>query len=170
MDLTKREYSMHDHNTLLKEFVFSNEGKLKKLQDDAKVAQVSVCAPAPRGRGRGTEPRSRLRPCPDWGKLPCLLRVDTLWNRARRDRIVLHLYLELALPCSLSSSNLRSSPFFLEAHPPSLPFLGSLHHEVQLTSTNACQACARQSGVRRVGFLGDLTLKSFTTLGVNLHT
>ncbi|OWK00186.1 FMNL2 [Cervus elaphus hippelaphus] len=39
MDLTKREYTMHDHNTLLKEFIFSNEGKLKKLQDDAKIAQ-----------------------------------------------------------------------------------------------------------------------------------
>lgn len=45
MDLTKREYTMHDHNTLLKEFIFNNEGKLKKLQDDAKIAQVSVCAP-----------------------------------------------------------------------------------------------------------------------------
>ncbi|EPY85188.1 formin-like protein 3 isoform 1 [Camelus ferus] len=39
MDLTKREYTMHDHNTLLKEFILSNEGKLKKLQDDAKIAQ-----------------------------------------------------------------------------------------------------------------------------------
>uniref|UniRef100_A0A8D1YK61 Formin like 2 n=1 Tax=Sus scrofa TaxID=9823 RepID=A0A8D1YK61_PIG len=39
MDLTKREYTMHDHNTLLKEFIFNNEGKLKKLQDDAKIAQ-----------------------------------------------------------------------------------------------------------------------------------
>ena len=45
MDLTKREYTMHDHNTLLKEFILNNEGKLKKLQDDAKIAQVSVCAP-----------------------------------------------------------------------------------------------------------------------------
>lgn len=41
MDLTKREYTMHDHNTLLKEFILNNEGKLKKLQDDAKIAQVS---------------------------------------------------------------------------------------------------------------------------------
>lgn len=40
MDLTKREYTMHDHNTLLKEFILHNEGKLKKLQDDAKIAQV----------------------------------------------------------------------------------------------------------------------------------
>uniref|UniRef100_A0A2K6LR53 Formin like 2 n=1 Tax=Rhinopithecus bieti TaxID=61621 RepID=A0A2K6LR53_RHIBE len=39
MDLTKREYTMHDHNTLLKEFILNNEGKLKKLQDDAKIAQ-----------------------------------------------------------------------------------------------------------------------------------
>ncbi|KAH0509805.1 Formin-like protein 3 [Microtus ochrogaster] len=39
MDLTKREYTMHDHNTLLKEFILHNEGKLKKLQDDAKIAQ-----------------------------------------------------------------------------------------------------------------------------------
>ncbi|EHH54870.1 hypothetical protein EGM_03968, partial [Macaca fascicularis] len=41
MDLTKREYTMHDHNTLLKEFILNNEGKLKKLQDDAKIAQAS---------------------------------------------------------------------------------------------------------------------------------
>ncbi|OBS74535.1 hypothetical protein A6R68_14927, partial [Neotoma lepida] len=39
MDLTKREYTMHDHNTLLKEFILHNESKLKKLQDDAKIAQ-----------------------------------------------------------------------------------------------------------------------------------
>lgn len=45
MDLTKREYTMHDHNTLLKEFILNNEGKLKQLQDDAKIAQVSICAP-----------------------------------------------------------------------------------------------------------------------------
>lgn len=44
MDLTKREYTMHDHNTLLKEFILNNEGKLKKLQDDAKIAQVSTCS------------------------------------------------------------------------------------------------------------------------------
>ncbi|EHB05326.1 Formin-like protein 2, partial [Heterocephalus glaber] len=39
MDLTKREYTMHDHNVLLKDFILHNEGKLKKLQDDAKIAQ-----------------------------------------------------------------------------------------------------------------------------------
>ncbi|NWY69983.1 FMNL2 protein, partial [Erithacus rubecula] len=39
LELTKREFSMHDHNTLLKDFIQSNEGKLKKLQDDAKIAQ-----------------------------------------------------------------------------------------------------------------------------------
>ncbi|KAK1336967.1 hypothetical protein QTO34_003008 [Cnephaeus nilssonii] len=39
MDLTKREYTMHDHNTLLKDFILGNEGRLKKLQDDAKIAQ-----------------------------------------------------------------------------------------------------------------------------------
>ncbi|KAJ8392687.1 hypothetical protein AAFF_G00073610 [Aldrovandia affinis] len=39
MDLTKREYSMHGHNTLLKDFIAHNEGKLKKLQDDAKISQ-----------------------------------------------------------------------------------------------------------------------------------
>uniref|UniRef100_A0A670IJQ8 Formin like 2 n=1 Tax=Podarcis muralis TaxID=64176 RepID=A0A670IJQ8_PODMU len=39
LDLTKREYTMHDHNTMLKEFIQNNEGKLKKLQDDAKIAQ-----------------------------------------------------------------------------------------------------------------------------------
>ncbi|MBN3323983.1 FMNL2 protein, partial [Atractosteus spatula] len=41
MDLTKREYSMHGHNTMLKDFINQNEGKLKKLQDDAKIAQAS---------------------------------------------------------------------------------------------------------------------------------
>uniref|UniRef100_A0A8C6UYC7 Formin-like 2a n=1 Tax=Neogobius melanostomus TaxID=47308 RepID=A0A8C6UYC7_9GOBI len=39
MELTKREYSMHGHNTMLKDFITHNEAKLKKLQDDAKVAQ-----------------------------------------------------------------------------------------------------------------------------------
>uniref|UniRef100_A0A3P9IPV5 Formin like 2 n=1 Tax=Oryzias latipes TaxID=8090 RepID=A0A3P9IPV5_ORYLA len=39
MDLTKREYSMHGHNTMLKDFITHNESKLKKLQDDAKIAQ-----------------------------------------------------------------------------------------------------------------------------------
>ncbi|KAA0716076.1 Formin-like protein 2 [Triplophysa tibetana] len=39
MDLTRREYSMHGHNTLLKDFIQQNENKLKKLQDDAKIAQ-----------------------------------------------------------------------------------------------------------------------------------
>lgn len=40
MELTKREYSMHGHNTLLKDFIHVNESKLKKIQDDAKIAQV----------------------------------------------------------------------------------------------------------------------------------
>lgn len=40
MELTKREYSMHGHNTMLKEFIAHSEAKLKKLQDDAKIAQV----------------------------------------------------------------------------------------------------------------------------------
>uniref|UniRef100_A0A9J8A8I4 Formin-like 2a n=1 Tax=Cyprinus carpio carpio TaxID=630221 RepID=A0A9J8A8I4_CYPCA len=39
MDLMKREYSMHGHNTLLRDFIQQNENKLKKLQDDAKIAQ-----------------------------------------------------------------------------------------------------------------------------------
>ncbi|KAG5283286.1 hypothetical protein AALO_G00040410 [Alosa alosa] len=39
MDLTKRECQMHSHNTPLKDFIVQNEGKLKKLQDDAKIAQ-----------------------------------------------------------------------------------------------------------------------------------
>ncbi|XP_061734959.1 formin-like protein 2 isoform X2 [Nerophis ophidion] len=39
MELTKREYSMHGHNTMLKDFIMHNESKLKKLQDDAKIAQ-----------------------------------------------------------------------------------------------------------------------------------
>lgn len=43
LELTKREYSMHGHNTMLKEFIGHNESKLKKLQDDAKIAQVSAC-------------------------------------------------------------------------------------------------------------------------------
>lgn len=43
MELTKREYSMHGHNTMLKDFIGHNESKLKKLQDDAKIAQVSAC-------------------------------------------------------------------------------------------------------------------------------
>lgn len=42
MELTKREYSMHGHNTMLKEFIAHNENKLKKLQDDAKIAQVTL--------------------------------------------------------------------------------------------------------------------------------
>lgn len=42
MDLTRREYSMHGHNTLLKDFIQQNENKLKKLQDDAKIAQVHI--------------------------------------------------------------------------------------------------------------------------------
>ncbi|KAG7275713.1 hypothetical protein CRUP_011340, partial [Coryphaenoides rupestris] len=39
MELTRREYSMHGHNTMLKDFIAHSEAKLKKLQDDAKVAQ-----------------------------------------------------------------------------------------------------------------------------------
>uniref|UniRef100_A0A8C1H1L7 Formin-like 2a n=1 Tax=Cyprinus carpio carpio TaxID=630221 RepID=A0A8C1H1L7_CYPCA len=39
MDLTRRENSMHGHNTLLRDFMQQNENKLKKLQDDAKIAQ-----------------------------------------------------------------------------------------------------------------------------------
>lgn len=39
MELTKREYSMHGHNTMLKDFITLNESKLKKLQDEAKIAQ-----------------------------------------------------------------------------------------------------------------------------------
>lgn len=50
LDLTKREYTMHDHNTMLKEFIQNNEGKLKKLQDDAKIAQVFLYS---RGLARG---------------------------------------------------------------------------------------------------------------------
>lgn len=40
MELTRREYSMHGHNTMLKEFIAHSESKLRKLQDDAKIAQV----------------------------------------------------------------------------------------------------------------------------------
>uniref|UniRef100_A0A4W3IP27 Formin like 2 n=1 Tax=Callorhinchus milii TaxID=7868 RepID=A0A4W3IP27_CALMI len=39
MDLTKREHAMHEHNVILKEFINAHEGKLKKLQDDAKISQ-----------------------------------------------------------------------------------------------------------------------------------
>ncbi|NWV29706.1 FMNL2 protein, partial [Origma solitaria] len=42
LELTKREYTMHDHNTMLKDFIQSNEGKLKKLQDDAKIARTQA--------------------------------------------------------------------------------------------------------------------------------
>lgn len=45
MDLTRREYSMHGHNTLFKDFIHLNESKLKKLQDDAKIAQVHIIHP-----------------------------------------------------------------------------------------------------------------------------
>lgn len=45
MDLTRREYSMHGHNTLFKDFIHLNESKLKKLQDDAKIAQVQIIHP-----------------------------------------------------------------------------------------------------------------------------
>lgn len=47
MELTKREYSMHGHNTMLKDFIAHNESKLKKLQDDAKIAQVTPALPPP---------------------------------------------------------------------------------------------------------------------------
>uniref|UniRef100_A0A9J8CZD0 Formin-like 2b n=2 Tax=Cyprinus carpio TaxID=7962 RepID=A0A9J8CZD0_CYPCA len=39
MDLTRREYSMHGHNSLLKDFIHHNEARLKKLLDDARIAQ-----------------------------------------------------------------------------------------------------------------------------------
>ena len=42
MDLTRREYSMHGHNSLLKDFVHHTEARLKKLQDDARIAQVRL--------------------------------------------------------------------------------------------------------------------------------
>lgn len=50
MELTKREYSIHGHNTMLKDFIAHNESKLKKLQDDAKIAQVMPGA-GPLGAG-----------------------------------------------------------------------------------------------------------------------
>lgn len=60
MELTKREYSMHGHNTMLKEFIAHNESKLKKLQDDAKIAQVT--STLLRGRPRHqAAPRSPLK-------------------------------------------------------------------------------------------------------------
>lgn len=58
LDLTKREYTMHDHNTMLKEFIQNNEGKLKKLQDDAKIAQVLLYS---QGVARGCEWHSEWR-------------------------------------------------------------------------------------------------------------
>ncbi|KAA0713216.1 Formin-like protein 3 [Triplophysa tibetana] len=39
MELTKREYSMHGHNSLLKDFIHHHEARLKKLLDDARIAQ-----------------------------------------------------------------------------------------------------------------------------------
>lgn len=40
LDLTRREFSMHGHNSLLKDFIHHNEARLKKLLDDARIAQV----------------------------------------------------------------------------------------------------------------------------------
>lgn len=59
MELTKREYSMHGHNTMLKEFIAHNESKLKKLQDDAKIAQArpARCCSVP-GLTRQASPSS----------------------------------------------------------------------------------------------------------------
>ncbi|MGH0191200.1 UNVERIFIED_CONTAM: hypothetical protein FKN15_057905 [Acipenser sinensis] len=41
MDLIRRECSLHDHG-VLKSFVSANEGRLEKLQKDAKTAEVPV--------------------------------------------------------------------------------------------------------------------------------
>lgn len=76
---------MHDHNTLLKEFIFNNEGKLKKLQDDAKIAQVRVCAPQLHEEGGVGFRKATCGPVPTGGQIPlCLLRVDILCNCAQR--------------------------------------------------------------------------------------
>lgn len=64
MELTRREYSMHGHNTMLKEFVAHSEGKLKKLQEDAKIAQVGTappgCGPGESRSGGQTSPNVPL--------------------------------------------------------------------------------------------------------------
>uniref|UniRef100_A0A8C7KJI3 Formin-like 2b n=1 Tax=Oncorhynchus kisutch TaxID=8019 RepID=A0A8C7KJI3_ONCKI len=39
MDLSWREYSMHGHNPLLKDFISKHETRLQKLQEDAHIAQ-----------------------------------------------------------------------------------------------------------------------------------
>uniref|UniRef100_A0A3P8X7J6 Formin-like 2b n=1 Tax=Esox lucius TaxID=8010 RepID=A0A3P8X7J6_ESOLU len=39
MELTWREYSMHGHNPLLKDFISKHETRLQKLQEDARIAQ-----------------------------------------------------------------------------------------------------------------------------------
>lgn len=78
MDLTKREYTMHDHNTLLKEFILSNEGKLKKLQDDAKIAQVNLSDPGCQEEAIGSL-KATWGTGPGFGEIaPCLVRVDFL--------------------------------------------------------------------------------------------
>lgn len=66
MELTRREYSMHGHNTMLKEFVAHTEGKLKKLQEDAKIAQVGT---APPGCGPGEIAKRR----PDESQRPSVV-------------------------------------------------------------------------------------------------
>ena len=40
MDLSWREYSMHGHNPLLKDFISKHETRLQKLQEDAHIAQA----------------------------------------------------------------------------------------------------------------------------------
>ncbi|XP_056156962.1 formin-like protein 2 isoform X2 [Lampris incognitus] len=39
MELTWREYSVHGHNSTLKDFISRNESRLQKLQEDARIAQ-----------------------------------------------------------------------------------------------------------------------------------
>lgn len=40
MDLIRRECSLHEHS-ILRNFLIANEGKLDRLQKDAKTAEVS---------------------------------------------------------------------------------------------------------------------------------
>ena len=50
MELIRRECSIHD-NSVLRNFLSTNEGKLDKLQRDAKTAEVSGGGTSSRGQG-----------------------------------------------------------------------------------------------------------------------
>ncbi|CAB1327641.1 unnamed protein product, partial [Coregonus sp. 'balchen'] len=51
MELSWREYSMHGHNPLLKDFISKHETRLQKLQEDARIAQARTHTHAPTHTG-----------------------------------------------------------------------------------------------------------------------